>query len=326
MKTYVVKPGDTLWKISQATGVRLNQLLAANPHIKDPHQLRPGEILVIPDTTASADTVGQMAAAPAPPPAGGPTSPAPPAAPEPPPMGEIPPYFGFVWPHVVQPGETWESIARQYGVSIQQLRQLNPMHGPMLQAGDLLYVPGPAGGPAEAGVVSAGPAEPVPVPGGKETGAPVFPAGGTAGMVAEPGPGTPAAPPGSSLTPPAQGPSTTPPAPGGWVGPPGPHTHYPFRRLPWMAGWLGSWGGYPAAGWRHGWGWPGGPWLPWLPLWSWGGPWWIHGGWPGFAESGWGSSWREAVDDSSWLESSGTPVRLAGEGDEDGSSAVTADA
>lgn len=45
--TYVVRPGDTLYRISFRTGVPLPALLAANPHV-DPRYLRPGMTLRLP--------------------------------------------------------------------------------------------------------------------------------------------------------------------------------------------------------------------------------------------------------------------------------------
>ena len=45
--TYVVRPGDTLYRISFLVGVPLPALLAANPHV-DPHFLRPGMTLRLP--------------------------------------------------------------------------------------------------------------------------------------------------------------------------------------------------------------------------------------------------------------------------------------
>ncbi|MCL6454425.1 MAG: LysM peptidoglycan-binding domain-containing protein [Alicyclobacillus sp.] len=56
---------------------------------------------------------------------------------------EAPPFFGFVWPHVVQPGETWASIQERYRVPRSQLERLNPSLATReLRPGDLVYVPG----------------------------------------------------------------------------------------------------------------------------------------------------------------------------------------
>jgi len=46
-KTYIVKPGDTLWNISRKFNVSLDELIAANS-LADPNRLNPGQVLVIP--------------------------------------------------------------------------------------------------------------------------------------------------------------------------------------------------------------------------------------------------------------------------------------
>ena len=50
---YIVKPGDTLWSISEqeyGTGYEWIEIIKANPDIVDPGYLAVGQILVIPDT------------------------------------------------------------------------------------------------------------------------------------------------------------------------------------------------------------------------------------------------------------------------------------
>ena len=47
-KTYKVKKGDTLSKIAKAHKVTLKKLIAANPQIKNPDLIHPGEIINIP--------------------------------------------------------------------------------------------------------------------------------------------------------------------------------------------------------------------------------------------------------------------------------------
>ncbi len=177
MKKYVVKKGDTMWSISRATGVRLNLLMAANPQITDPNRLQPGQVIYIPElekpamppaaaTPPGGPLAGQLDGPPSAAPGPGPMPGAAYAAPEPAGNqvagsgGEMPPYFGFVWPHVVQPGETWEHIAQRYGVSVQQLRRLNPTLGRALQEGDIVYVPGLGGAMPGQGLQPVGMAEP----------------------------------------------------------------------------------------------------------------------------------------------------------------------
>ncbi|KUO94849.1 muramidase family protein [Ferroacidibacillus organovorans] len=56
--TYVVKPGDTMWKIANAVGVPLNSLIAANPQVADPNMIMPGQTLIVPGGTSG--PVGPM--------------------------------------------------------------------------------------------------------------------------------------------------------------------------------------------------------------------------------------------------------------------------
>ena len=47
--TYTVKPGDTLSKIAKLTGCSSDQLLEANPQIKDPNKIKVGDVLTLPN-------------------------------------------------------------------------------------------------------------------------------------------------------------------------------------------------------------------------------------------------------------------------------------
>ena len=230
MKKYIVREGDTMWEISQATGVRLNLLLAANPQIHDPNQLQPGSLLVIPELGKQAG-VGP-GANPQPfamPHSQTPATPAPMPQPQSAPMGMPqmapqdaghPAYFGFVWPHVVTPGETWDRIAAQYGVAVAQLRRMNPeLSQRPLQAGQLVYVPSPGTPPSAQGMPTQG----MPVPG--------MPAQG--GMAQVPlAPQVPQAPAAPSE---GVGPHTHNPYYRSSVKKPGAHPPYPPAPMPYSA-------------------------------------------------------------------------------------------
>lgn len=58
--TYTVRPGDTLYKISQAHGVSVAQLIQLN-NISDPSQLRVGQVLRLDSGTSMASTSGPAA-------------------------------------------------------------------------------------------------------------------------------------------------------------------------------------------------------------------------------------------------------------------------
>ena len=48
--THTVVSGDTMWKLAVRYRVGLSEIIAANPHIKDPHWIYPGDVLYIPLT------------------------------------------------------------------------------------------------------------------------------------------------------------------------------------------------------------------------------------------------------------------------------------
>ena len=59
---YVVS-GDSMWKISRAYGVSLDSLIKANPQVKNPSLIYPGDILYVPEgnsTTTQAQSVLQL--------------------------------------------------------------------------------------------------------------------------------------------------------------------------------------------------------------------------------------------------------------------------
>ena len=48
MQHYIVEKGDTLWLIAKRFGVSLEELIRANPQIKDPNKIYPGNRINIP--------------------------------------------------------------------------------------------------------------------------------------------------------------------------------------------------------------------------------------------------------------------------------------
>jgi uncharacterized YkwD family protein/spore coat assembly protein SafA len=52
--TYTVKPGDTMWKIASRNQVGISEIISANPQIKNPALIYPGEKLTIPTVTTTA--------------------------------------------------------------------------------------------------------------------------------------------------------------------------------------------------------------------------------------------------------------------------------
>ncbi|RSD26912.1 SafA/ExsA family spore coat assembly protein [Mesobacillus subterraneus] len=49
-QVHTVQPGDTMWKISVRYKVGLSEIIAANPHIKNPSLIYPGQKINIPGT------------------------------------------------------------------------------------------------------------------------------------------------------------------------------------------------------------------------------------------------------------------------------------
>ncbi len=99
---YEVRPGDTLWDISQERGITLNELIAANPQIENPDMIFPGQIINLP--RAGGNTGG----------------------PFPPDPGEDDPGNIPRWDYTVRPGDTLWEISRQTGTTVAELVRLNP--------------------------------------------------------------------------------------------------------------------------------------------------------------------------------------------------------
>ncbi len=139
--TYSVKPGDTLAGIAERFGVSLEDLLAANPginpatlHAGDPIRLPEGTEPITPEATATAGATDTPA----------------PEATEPPPTEEpaeeltATPATG-AQTYVVKEGDIPETIAAQFGITVEELLAANPGINPNnLQIGQELVIPAPS--------------------------------------------------------------------------------------------------------------------------------------------------------------------------------------
>ncbi len=104
--TYVIKPGDTLIAIARREGYTLDALIAENPGI-NPNTLQAGQVICLPPS-----------------PGGGP----------------FPCFGGSIY--TIRSGDTFYSIARRYGVSLDQLLAANPETDPdRLRVGDPVCIP-----------------------------------------------------------------------------------------------------------------------------------------------------------------------------------------
>ncbi|MDN5325921.1 MAG: hypothetical protein PWP41_617 [Moorella sp. (in: firmicutes)] len=108
---YTVQSGDTMFSIARRFGISLNDLIAANPQVRDPNLIFPGQVLCIP----------RMA---------------------PVPPGPCP--GGFLY--TVQPGDTMHTIAQKFNVSLDALIAANPqVRDPnLIFPGQVLCIPAQA--------------------------------------------------------------------------------------------------------------------------------------------------------------------------------------
>ena len=146
--TYVVQPGDTLYRISRAHNLTVDQLRSLNGIEGD--QIEPGQRLRL----TSRVPLPAQTPVPAPPVAGGeqiPDRPTPdraaPSLDGPEPRGAA--AGGLV--HVVATGETLFRIALRYDTSVADLRRLNGITGDQIEVGQRLVVGAGGTGPAPAG-------------------------------------------------------------------------------------------------------------------------------------------------------------------------------
>lgn len=107
--TYVVRAGDTLFRISRESGVSVAELRRLNGLADD--RIAVGQTLRLTSLVAR------------------------------PPAGTGPPPAGARGTHVVRAGETLYAVARRYGTTVDELRRLNGIVGDNVAAGRRLTVP-----------------------------------------------------------------------------------------------------------------------------------------------------------------------------------------
>ena len=125
--TYVVKSGDTLYRIAAKYGVTVQQLVAAN-NISNPNLIFSGQVLKIPGTAAPATTV---------------------------PSGTGTASAGGTY--TVKSGDTLTKIASAYGVTVQQIVAANNIANPnLIRVGQVLKIPGATGSTGTTGSTGSG--------------------------------------------------------------------------------------------------------------------------------------------------------------------------
>jgi spore coat assembly protein SafA len=104
VQKYIVKKGDTLFLIAKRFGVALNDLIAANPQIKNPNLIFPGDVVFIPESHAH------------------------------PKPGKR---------YIVQKGDTLFLIAKRFGVALNDLIAANPQikNPNLIFPGDVVFIP-----------------------------------------------------------------------------------------------------------------------------------------------------------------------------------------
>lgn len=124
---YIVQPGDTLYRIGQAYGVTVDQLIFANCLVST--TIRAGQQLWVPNVVPQFPTATITSVTP---PTSIPISP--PSYPE---CG--PPASWTIY--IVQPGDTLQSIASAYFVTVTQLMYANCLSSTAISPGQQLWVP-----------------------------------------------------------------------------------------------------------------------------------------------------------------------------------------
>ncbi len=111
-RRYVVRSGDTLGNIAARFGVTVDDILRANPQIRDANLIYPGMVIIIPGAVVG-----------------------PPPRPTPPPRRTR--------PYIVQRGDTLSAIARRFGVTVSDILAVNPQitDPNVLRVGQRIFIP-----------------------------------------------------------------------------------------------------------------------------------------------------------------------------------------
>jgi spore coat assembly protein SafA len=119
---YVVQPGDTMFLIAQRYGISLDALIRANPQIRNPEMIFPGEVVHIPTTHKPHMT-----------------------PPDPTPVSPGTGGSSSARRYVVMEGETIEDVARKFGMNVGELTAFNSQLSPpyTLTPGQVIFIPAP---------------------------------------------------------------------------------------------------------------------------------------------------------------------------------------
>lgn len=147
MKLHTVQKGDSLWKIAKMHGITLDAMIAANPQLANPDVLEVGQQVNVPMMPGVPEYEGPGTDV-VPPGMGpvqeeveGPDSEmAPPA--QVPSYPSVPKWDGL-WKYVVKQGDSMFKIAKQVGVTLDQLKAANPQvpNAESIYPGQVLNIP-----------------------------------------------------------------------------------------------------------------------------------------------------------------------------------------
>ncbi len=153
-RTYTIQAGDTFSGIADQFGITLEELIAANPDV-DPTSLVAGDVITLPEAVTAAPPAATATPGEAPveeeptveaPVEEIPTDTPVPVPTEPPPPVDTPTAQSLGTTYVVQAGDTFATIAAQFGITIEALAAANPgVDSNNLSIGQVLMLP-PAGG------------------------------------------------------------------------------------------------------------------------------------------------------------------------------------
>lgn len=141
---YIIQSGDSISKISKRYNIKVDAIKAANPGLTDVNKIRLGQTIQLPGTVNVGEQSVPAAA----------TAPKAPAKP-------FVPYTGATKDYVVQKGDYLGKIAKKFGCTSRQLKELNGMTSDTVVLGRKMKVP--ANGATAPAVVKK-PADPVTPP------------------------------------------------------------------------------------------------------------------------------------------------------------------
>jgi LysM repeat protein len=121
--TYVIRSGDSFWRIARANNTTIGELQRLNPDVK-PDSLRPGMVIKLPGTAPATSATATPA----------------------PNFGSGVSSAASTSTYVVRPGDSLSRIAARNGTTVAALREANNLRSDVIQVGQSLLIPGGTAG------------------------------------------------------------------------------------------------------------------------------------------------------------------------------------